>query len=1401
MESEGLTLAVDAADTGQGRSTSECGHSSCEQTAQEILPVNIIVQGEMFHQPGRILIEESQGSVESDRLSTLDPLIHNDMPASPPPNHAVYLWEPGEEGRVSFEEAIRRLNESEPEDLVFKFEELHGCDEAYKEHRHQFIDAVSTCQSLKNLTIRAFSQKLKIEEVQRLCQNLLPALNSLELKGIFDYDVVQIVCEKMANNCVLKNLSLRIWLEGRMSSAGASLGSMLAINSTLDSLDLEGTDLGPNGVEALLQPLTGHATARPLNKSLAHLLIGGLDFPMGQGAGEAIAHMLRTNDTLTHFAILAGNGLEPSDVCKILESLQKNQTLLSLSLRHCGGVKGPDVSAKMMDLFRMNHSLTNIDLGWTPLEQSDVCKILESLQKNQTLRYLGLSRCEGVKGPDVLAKMMDLVRMHPCLMEINLHDTPLEREGQAAQVQAQLENNAKDYMAVLRGMPRVPPKFVRVFLCGNAYAGKTTLGRSMKRAFANGCGPNLFLSLTEVIELRKPFKFCSTDPDEWSKRTRGIEINVLLDHANQKISLWDLAGQEEYHAFHDMMMPDLSSQGNVSFFLLVCNPFDRESGKRKSPETIKEELRSWLRFISSNTKRSFNFPPHITIVMTNADKGLIHKEFVESDVKELANQFRKYINLSSKLHSINAHSSQQARHVVDDVTTTCTNVLHKLPYVFEACVNVQHGLSDWIKEHPYQPTIAMETFKNDIMAKKELRLQPMSPTDTHDKHLNPHEAVALFLHDAGEIIYFKDEDFVVVNPHWFCHQVMGHLIELRRHVEELELTTTFHGGFMTMDQIESLLKSSFKNATHWVGMDEGKVFQNLIQLMIKMDLAYKDDMADHLGDHVAYLPSNDRLFVPATLELETVVARGERRLQWSVQFHVQAIYIGRRLQCRDEDVTTLTPGFFPRVQVVLKHRFADLKMGIICENEKNLMKICVNGLEIFVELSGNQMPGHAFIDILVKSSKNEIQTIQLVHDHVLSPIEHLCNSPQGCQGVTLMRGVLRPRAVEKLLLCKNRTKQVAWVENLKEELLATNLDFELVHPWPQVDVQGNDFLHASMEDKVASLLGQVATHDVLERHLEGLKDVEIDINNLPSSEQESEHTQGETSESGDLRLERSFHQMSLQEPTNLEQFIRDIMRAELRSSEERIVARISTKLEEVFAKTKQEIKCMEEWLYNKLSKKLDGMTKLFLQLHQQQVPCNAFFTTGGTRQQRRLVDGLMGIGIIYLHFLCEDIDGIHVVDDQKGDEIRYVEDENRHKIAHLVIVGFKIVSILLKVAAHVVGGVGNLVPDFAQGLALAYDAQDITNCIEDPRIHGGPILGESSTSHLPTMKDALVEEHKVATQWLVDFLRRKDIFKLFGLSRVKYMDSKHGDFSPIRWVCLHHRKEGLKNGTLEDCPA
>jgi hypothetical protein len=48
------------------------------------------------------------------------------------------------------------------------------------------------------------------------------------------------------------------------------------------------------------------------------------------------------------------------------------------------------------------------------------------------------------------------------------------------------------------------------------------------------------------------------------------------------------------------------------------------------------------------------------------------------------------------------------------------------------------------------------------------------------------------------------------------------------------------------------------------------------------------------------------------------------------------------------------------------------------------------------------------------------------------------------------------------------------------------------------------------------------------------------------------------------------------------------------------------------------------------------------------------------------------------------------VDDHKHDDIRFVNNKSRPKIVHLIIVGFTIVAILLKVGAHVVGKMGNL---------------------------------------------------------------------------------------------------------------
>jgi hypothetical protein len=171
------------------------------------------------------------------------------------------------------------------------------------------------------------------------------------------------------------------------------------------------------------------------------------------------------------------------------------------------------------------------------------------------------------------------------------------------------------------------------------------------------------------------------------------------------------------------------------------------------------------------------------------------------------------------------------------------------------------------------------------------------------------------LHDAGEIIYFKNEDFVVLNLNWFCHKVMGHLIKLRGHVESKNLAETFPNGFGEMEHLQILLTSSLKDVVKMVDLNNNEILNYLVRLMVKMDFAYEVITAGESNSQ-----SVKRLFIPTTLQFDESVAKGEQRLKWTAEFSFDAriIYIGQRLQCGDQDHTTLTPGFFPRIQVRTK---------------------------------------------------------------------------------------------------------------------------------------------------------------------------------------------------------------------------------------------------------------------------------------------------------------------------------------------------------------------------------------------------------------------------------------------------------------------------------------------------
>jgi hypothetical protein len=70
--------------------------------------------------------------------------------------------------------------------------------------------------------------------------------------------------------------------------------------------------------------------------------------------------------------------------------------------------------------------------------------------------------------------------------------------------------------------------------------------------------------------------------------------------------------------------------------------------------------------------------------------------------------------------------------------------------------------------------------------------------------------------------------------------------------------------------------------------------------------------------------------------------------------------------------------------------------------------------------------------------------------------------------------------------------------------------------------------------------------------------------------------------------------------------------------------------------------------------------------------------------------------------LCEHIEGIHVVKNQKGEEITLIDPKVQKWVPYLVT-GLTIFSLLLKVGAHVAAGVGDMIPNFGKGLSLALD--------------------------------------------------------------------------------------------------
>ncbi|KAK7316824.1 hypothetical protein RJT34_00565 [Clitoria ternatea] len=1131
---------------------------------------------------------------------------------------------------------------------------------------------------------------------------------------------------------VPENSTLRIY---KLNLSGACrVTCSLGMNFTVKSLDMTGVKLKSRCAKELRWVLEQNQTLKEVNLSRTCLKDKGT---MYVAAGLFKNHSLQTLHLTGNW--FSGIGVEhllcPLSRFSALQ-MQANTTLKCVTF---GGGRtriGRDGLAAIIQFLVTNETVRQLGIhDDESLRPDGFVKIFKSLEKNASLKSLSLQGCKGVQGETLLQTIMETLQINPWIEDIDLSRTPLHNSGMTQGIYQRLGQNEKTEpeMDLLKDMPLTEPKSCRVFFCGQECAGKTTLCHSISQNFSASTLPYLDQVRTIV------------NPVEQAVKTVGMKIKTFKDEGT-KISIWNLAGQHEFFSLHDLMFP---GHGSASFFIIILSLFRKPGNKElKSTSEIEEDLQYWLRFIVSNSKRAIQqcMLPSVAVVLTHFDKinqpSQNFQQTVDS-IQRLRDKFQGFVEFYPTVFTVDARSSASVSKLTHHIRKTSKTILQRVPRVYQICNDLIQMLSDWRSENYNKPAMKWKEF-GELCQVKVPHLRIRSRHDNKERVEMKRRAIATCLHHIGEVIYFEELGILILDSEWFCGEALGQLIKLnvrKQHSSE-------NNGFISRKELEKILRGSLQSPIPGMG---SKVFENLdasdlVRMMLKLELCYEQDPSD----------SNSLLLIPSILE----EGRGKPQ-RWHLSMP-DCVYAGRHLECDDSSHTFLTPGFFPRLQVHLNNRIKALKNqhGATYSLEKHLILISINGIYIRVELGGH-LGYH--VDVLACSTKNLTETLRIIHQLIIPAIQSVCH------GITLTENVIRPECVRNLTPPRYRRSQFASLQQLKQALLSLPADsmYDYQHTWSPVLDSGRPILEDGF-DFARDLLSDDDFREVLHRRYHDLYSLAQELQVTPENNPEGQGQSIAVSDEAE-RVEPTFGGIAkgveavLQRLKIIEQEIRDL---------------------------KQEIQGLRYYEYRlllELHRKVNHLATFNVQVEERKVP-NMFYFVKTENYTRRLVTTMLsGMNALRLHMLCEFRGQMHVVEDQMGCEIMQVDNVAVKSLAPYMKKFMTLVTLALKIGAHLAAGMGEMIPDLSKevahlaGSSVLFGAAGATAA----GVVGVAAMGRRYRS-MEGSRD-IQQDLRAAQQWVVDFLRErrcssgKDIAEKFGLWRVRYRDN-----GQIAWICRRH---------------
>lgn len=446
-------------------------------------------------------------------------------------------------------------------------------------------------------------------------------------------------------------------------------------------------------------------------------------------------------------------------------------------------------------------------------------------------------------------------------------------------------------------------------------------------------------------------------------------------------------------------------------------------------------------------------------------------------------------------------------------------------------------------------------------------------------------------------------------------------------------------------------------------------------------------------------------------------------------------------------------------QVFLHKRFASVSETQYTI-EKNFISFMFSGLEFLIEYNGNECQ----IDIMVRSTKESVETWSIVEDCVLKPTREFCASPtEGCQGVVLIEGILRPLCVQELWVRRDREDQCLGVEELKQKVLATGkLNYE--HHWKK----GMSGFPPAGVDKAKDMLGLENWEDVLNRRLNILEklDGEVNVNSINNKDGQSLQRQGSLNPNPKHRVSRTVS--LLPRPAEMTgQLIQD---------------RVHNRVEEITA--------LQKRMFPEISRNLYKVINFPFLLQDNRIPHLVYLSTGGDSVKgERLVTKLIpGSYSRKLHLMCEHRDGIHMIDNQIGGIMRCDEKSVKSVRPHMLW-GLKLISMLMRTGELAAGGFTSMVTESERMIlmGLVSGSEPESEKFEETMDFSG------SFRFTP-------EEMMAAEDWLINYMKGKNVAALFNLFKVVYLADDGKPSKDVAWVCEKHMNYGVHRGTMQVLP-